>query len=77
MADGWQAAVNVLSSLRQVVHALRGWPTPYGIALNVRPDVMTAGPGVPEQDVSSQVTILAGQILQFVSAFGEIRAQAR
>jgi FMN reductase len=76
-ADGWQAAVNVLSSLRQVVHALRGWPTPYGIALNVRPDALTAGPGVPEQDVSSQVTILAGQILQFVSAFGEIRAQAR
>jgi FMN reductase len=76
-ADGWQTAVSVLCSLRQIVHALRGWPTPYGIALNVRPDAMTAVPGVPEPDVTQQVTILAGQILQFVSAFHEIRAQAR
>ncbi len=76
-ADGWQAAVSVLSSLRQVVHALRGWPTPYGIALNVRPHAMTAVPVMPEPDVTHQVTILAGQILQFVAAFGEVRAQAR
>ena len=34
-AYGWQAAVSTLSALRQTVHALRGWPTPYGIAMNV------------------------------------------
>jgi FMN reductase len=34
MALGWQAAVTTLSALRSIVHALRGWPTPLGAALN-------------------------------------------
>jgi FMN reductase len=33
-AAGWQAAVGTLSALRAIVHALRGWPTPFGAALN-------------------------------------------
>lgn len=39
-ASGWQAAVNTLTTLRQVVHALRGWPTPYGLAINVAGGLM-------------------------------------
>src|SRR6516165_3026634 len=31
---GWQGANATLVALRQVVHALRGWPTPMGIAAN-------------------------------------------
>ena len=27
-ADGWQACGTALASLRTIVHALRGWPTP-------------------------------------------------
>jgi FMN reductase len=34
MAQGWQAAVTTLTALRSIVHALRGWPTPLGAALN-------------------------------------------
>jgi FMN reductase len=35
VAGGWQrAAVSGTSSLRGIVHALRGWPTPVGIAIN-------------------------------------------
>lgn len=33
-AYGWQAAVSTLSTLRSIVHALRGWPTPLGAAIN-------------------------------------------
>jgi FMN reductase len=33
-AAGWQAAVTTLTALRAVVHALRGWPTPLGVAIN-------------------------------------------
>ncbi|PPK65848.1 NAD(P)H-dependent oxidoreductase [Actinokineospora auranticolor] len=33
-AAGWQAAVNTLTALRSVTHALRGWPTPLGSAIN-------------------------------------------
>lgn len=34
-AQGWQAAVNTLNALRDVTHALRGWPTPLGLAVNM------------------------------------------
>jgi FMN reductase len=33
-AGGWPGAVNTLSALRDIVHALRGWPTPLGAAIN-------------------------------------------
>ncbi len=33
-AGGWSAAVNTLGALRDIVHALRGWPTPLGAAIN-------------------------------------------
>ena len=34
MAHGWQTAVGTLNQLRQIVHSLRGWPTPLGCAIN-------------------------------------------
>jgi FMN reductase len=33
-AGGWQAAGQTLGALRDIVHALRGWPTPLGATLN-------------------------------------------
>jgi FMN reductase len=33
-AYGWQATSSTLSTLRTIVHALRGWPTPLGAAVN-------------------------------------------
>ena len=33
-ADGAQAMGATLASMRAIVHALRGWPTPYGATLN-------------------------------------------
>jgi FMN reductase len=35
---GWQAAVSTLAALRAIVHALRGWPTPLGAAINTARD---------------------------------------
>jgi FMN reductase len=52
-AFGWQAAVNTLGALRQIVHALRGWPTPLGLALNV-----AAGPCVDEDGKISDPALL-------------------
>lgn len=31
---GWQGAVGTLTALRNIVHALRGWNTPMGVAIN-------------------------------------------
>ncbi|MFM8897094.1 MAG: NADPH-dependent FMN reductase, partial [Actinomycetales bacterium] len=36
VAHGWQATVSTLHQLRQVVHALRGWPTPLGGVVNAQ-----------------------------------------
>ncbi len=33
-AAGWQATGVVMSAFRDIVHALRGWPTPLGIYVN-------------------------------------------
>lgn len=33
--DGWQGPNATLQSMRQLVHALHGWPTPLGVAQNV------------------------------------------
>ena len=33
-AGGWPGAVNTLGALRDIVHSLRGWPTPLGAAIN-------------------------------------------
>jgi FMN reductase len=34
---GWQATAATLATLRAIVHALRGWPTPLGAAINTEP----------------------------------------
>ncbi|MQA13790.1 MAG: FMN reductase [Pseudonocardiaceae bacterium] len=34
VAYGWQATVSTLQGLRVTVHALRGWPSPFGATVN-------------------------------------------
>jgi FMN reductase len=55
VADGWQATVTTLTSLRSIVHALRGWPTPLGVAINAA--------DAAASDPSSQLELLARQIV--------------
>ncbi len=62
VAAGWQAAVSTLAGLRGVVHALRGWPTPLGVAINS---------GADEDAVAhadAQLAQMAGQMLAFARA---------
>lgn len=65
VAHGWQTAVGTLSQLRHVVHALRGWPTPLGVAINdasglIAPEGQESDPGVVRQ-----LTTMADQVLDF------------
>jgi len=63
-AQGWQAAVATLATMRQIVHALRGWPTPMGVAFNTT--VPAFGDGdIPEANLARQLEIMAGQVLEF------------
>ena len=63
-AAGWQSAGTALVSVRSAIHALRGWPTPFGLTVNSaeqRPDVA----GNFDARVDGGLTILAGQLLEF------------
>ncbi|HEV7287436.1 NAD(P)H-dependent oxidoreductase [Sphingomonas sp.] len=59
-AGGWQAAVSTMSALRTVVHALRGWPTPLGVAINM------GAPGDPLDDADPQLRMMVEQMLWFL-----------
>jgi len=63
-AAGWQAAGTALVSVRSAIHALRGWPTPFGVTVNSaeqRPDAS----GEFDERVAGALGILAGQLVQF------------
>lgn len=73
-AAGWQGCNTTLSALRDIVHALRGWPTPLGVTLN------TAGVSLfdregrcTEPTVQSTLELLAQQTLMFASRDEERR----
>lgn len=64
-AYGWQAAVNTLQSLRMVVHALRGWPTPLGVALNMTDAVLDEHGHVADEKAAGAVRAMADQLMRF------------
>jgi FMN reductase len=67
-ASGWQTAGTTLQALRSVVHALRGWPTPLGLAVNS--NEYEAGRRGPYDDqVATQITLVARQVVQFATAW--------
>ncbi len=65
-AAGWQACGTALVSVRSAVHALRGWPTPFGVTVNSAEQVPDAA-GRFDARVSGALQILADQLMEFVS----------
>jgi len=64
-AAGWQAAVTTLQALRGVVHALRGWPTPLGVAVNAELPVWGPDGTLTDTALSGQLTLLTSQVVDF------------
>jgi FMN reductase len=65
-AAGWQASGTALVAVRSAIHALRGWPTPFGVTFNSaeqRPDA----DGRFDARVDGALAILAGQLVDFAS----------
>jgi len=56
---GWQACGTALVSVRSAVHALRGWPTPFGVTVN------SAEQQPDDPRVVGGLQILADQLMQF------------
>ena len=72
-AAGWQACGTTLVSVRSAIHALRGWPTPFGVTVNSAEPV-TTGDGGFEPRVDGALRILAGQLMDFASWRAAARA---
>ena len=62
---GWQGAVATLTALRTVVHALRGWPTPVGVAINSAEPVSEPGEFGFSMRTGEQIALMARQVINF------------
>lgn len=60
-AHGWQATATTLASLRSVVHALRGWPTPFGAAIN------SAEAAIADDVVAAQLRLVGRQVVELAA----------
>jgi FMN reductase len=59
------ATGTTLVTLRSIVHALRGWPTPSGALINSRQVTFTADDHCTDENVSRQLEIVAEQVVDF------------
>jgi FMN reductase len=75
-AYGWQAAGTVLTSLRSIVHALRGWPTPFGAAVNTLETRFESADTCSDPKVVAQLRTVGQQAASFAHAFGAHRPDA-
>lgn len=65
-AAGWQAGGVTLAALRGIVHAMRGWPTPVGIAINsIEQKPFGPDGSLKDEDVACAVELQAAQIMSF------------
>ena len=60
---GWQGVVATMTTLRQIVHALRGYPTPLGAGINSLGDaVFDADGNVVDDKANQQLTIVGREV---------------
>lgn len=64
-AHGWQATTTTLVSLRSVVHALRGWPTPLGVAINTSTPLLNIDGTVADEAAVAQLQLVGRQVAEF------------
>jgi FMN reductase len=70
-AAGWQSCGTALVSVRSAIHALRGWPTPFGVTMN------SAEQEPDDERVVGAVRVLADQLMEFASWQSAVRGSAR
>ena len=69
-AAGWQAVGSTLAAMRSIVHALRGWPTPLGAAVNSAEVVFGPDGECSDPVVASRLRIIGQQVVEFALARG-------
>ncbi|USI71944.1 NADPH-dependent FMN reductase [Sphingomonas morindae] len=63
-AYGWQATGSTLGTLRAIVHALRGWPTPMGAAIKARSGLFVEG-ACTDPAAAAQLDLVGRQVVEF------------
>lgn len=63
-AYGWQATGSTMATLRSIVHALRGWPTPLGAAINSSGGIFKGG-ACSDTAATMQLDLVGRQVSEF------------
>jgi FMN reductase len=63
-AEGAQALGSTLATIRSIVHALRGWPTPYAALINSSQKPFDAD-GRPTPEVEAALSLVGRQVTEF------------
>jgi FMN reductase len=64
-AYGWQATGSTIAALRSIVHALRGWPTPFAAAINTQVTRFDEQGGATDPAVVEQLCLIGRQVARF------------
>jgi FMN reductase len=64
-AYGWQATGSTIAALRSIVHALRGWPTPFAAAINTQITKFDDEGGASDPAVVEQLGLIGRQVARF------------
>ena len=64
-AYGWQATGSTIAALRSIVHALRGWPTPFAAAINTQITKFDDEGGANDPSVVDQLCMVGKQVARF------------
>ena len=64
-AYGWQATGSTIAALRSIVHALRGWPTPFAAAINTQVTRFDEQGGATDPAVVEQLCLIGKQVARF------------
>lgn len=64
-ASGWQTVGSALNSLRSIVHALRGWPTPLGAGLNIAERIFDPAGVCLDPAAAKQLATVGRQVAEF------------
>jgi FMN reductase len=64
-AYGWQATGSTLNALRGIIHAMRGWPTPFGAALNSTAGLFDEAGACRDAKDNWALSTVAEQVMEF------------
>jgi FMN reductase len=64
-AYGWQATGSTIAALRAIVHAFRGWPTPFAAAVNSQLCRFAEDAAPSDAEVAEQLALVGRQVTDF------------